>query len=115
MARRCDDPDGTWASLNWITHRDVRRLAASFPGACVTFNPILLDMFARVVNDRKIATRTPLPVRLIAGTVVATRLHRVIGRLPLSMQPYMEVEIARGGWRTGPARQNDGGKIGRAT
>src|SRR3546814_803482 len=51
MARRCDDPDGTWASLNWITHRDVRRLAASFPGACVTFNPILRSEERRVGKE----------------------------------------------------------------
>ncbi len=93
---RVYDPEGLWASLNWISVPQVRRAVRVLPYARIRFHhEILRDAFERVVDDEQFAARRSPWVRRIVALAVACGVHRALSVLPASLMPVMDCAVER--------------------
>lgn len=93
---RVYDPEGMWASLNWITVPKVRRAVRAIPYARLLFHgEILSDAFERVVHDDRFAARRSLWIRSLVTLAVAFGMHRLLAKLPASVMPVMDCSVER--------------------
>ena len=89
------DPEGTWASLNWITVGSVRRACAAL-GVHPTFDRGLTRTFLqRALDDPSFQRRHGAVVRGIAIAIGALGLDRAALLLPPALQPAMSCCIER--------------------
>jgi len=89
------DPEGTWASLNWITVGSVRRACAAL-GVRPTFDRGLTRTFLRrALEDPSFQRRHGAMVRGVARTIGALGLDRAALLLPPGLQPAMSCCVER--------------------
>ncbi len=91
---RVEQPAAIWASLNWITVGDVKRICSTISGISVHFGKTMTpDSVERVTTDRAFARRrAPWMVRL-AKFIIASRLHRLATLLPAGALPLIDCTI----------------------
>jgi len=90
------DPDGVWRSLNWITVRKVRGFAAQDATVTLSFHrAMLVWMLERALSDEEFASRRSKWMVTGIRTAVNMRLHRLAGYVPATLQPIMDVRLAK--------------------
>lgn len=90
------DPEGTWASLNWITVREVRRTCRQHLGIEPTFERgILQTFFRRAVEDRQFQARRGVFIRAVASGLQRSGLVSLTRWLPIGFLPVMDCKIRR--------------------
>jgi len=95
---RMPDPAGTWQSLNWISVPQIRRAVRDLPGLSVAFDGgLLVSTLERMVSDSSFAQRRSPLVRGVLGWLVRTRLHRLLGLVPVVVQPVIDCRLRRAG------------------
>lgn len=94
---RVDDPAGLWKSLNWITVRDVRRMARADGSLRLHFRTSTLTwMLERALSDEEFAKRRAgwmVSAIRMAGKLGLLRLASI---LPAMFQPVMDVRLTKG-------------------
>jgi SAM-dependent methyltransferase len=94
--QRVTDPEGTWASLNWITVPQVRRCVRRLEGLRVAFDRrLLVATLERVLSDRDFTARRSPALRKVIGVLVRSRLHRLFGLVPAALQPLMDCSVEK--------------------
>lgn len=95
-SNRVSDPLGTWQSLNWITVPQVAGIVRRLGGMQAEFDRnILISAFERILSDPLFARRrSPLVCSLITG-MVKLRLHKLLGFIPVSLQPIIDCRISK--------------------
>lgn len=94
--RASADPEGLWRSLNWITVPAIRRACRNLEGARVSFDTgMTAATLERVLTDPRFSARRPRWMKGLARLLVATRLARLLARLPASVQPLIDCQVAQ--------------------
>ncbi|AEV70950.1 hypothetical protein MycrhN_0307 [Mycolicibacterium rhodesiae NBB3] len=90
------DPHGLWRSLNWITVLQVRRFVASDSTLELRFQrTTLVWMLERALNDQEFANRRSGWMIAVIRPMVRFRLHRLVGCIPVVLQPIMDVQMTK--------------------
>lgn len=92
------DPDGAWASLNWISVGDVRRICRQAFGVTPSFERDLTHRFVqRAVADPSFQRRHGPAMRGLARGLTASGLTRLTTLVPPGLQPAMSCLVTRPG------------------
>lgn len=89
------DPDGSWASLNWISVSQVRhicrrrRLEATFDGGVTS------RFVQRALGDQTFQRRHGPTLRYVARGIEALGLARLADLVPVGLQPAMSCRVTR--------------------
>lgn len=95
-SNRVADPEGMWASLNWITVPTIRRIVSNCTNTRLLFGKtIMRDTLARVVTDSQFSSRRSLWMRVLARALVTLRLHSAFALLPAWALPIIDCTIER--------------------
>jgi len=95
---------GLWRSLNFVTHRRVRRCAAA-AGLTVEFAPrMMLRAFERLDRDPIYRERQRGLVTMVFGMLRALGLLRLIGALPYQLSTPMLFELTHARASASPLR-----------
>ena len=90
------DPVGLWASLNWISVGQLRRLARSQPGLEMAFGKDLtVEAFERVGTDAVFAARRSPLVQKVIRALVRLNLHALLRLLPAAILPLIDCHVRR--------------------
>jgi 2-polyprenyl-3-methyl-5-hydroxy-6-metoxy-1,4-benzoquinol methylase len=90
------DPEGTWASLNWITVSEVRRTCRQRLGIEPAFERgILQTFFRRAVEDEQFKARRGPFIRAVATGLQRSGLVSLTRWLPVGLLPVMDCKIRR--------------------
>lgn len=91
-----DDPTGLWASLNWISVPQVKRITRSDPALDVRFETCTLTwMMARALSDPQFARRRSGWMLFVIGALESAGLLRVAAFIPAMLQPIMDVRVTK--------------------
>lgn len=94
--QRMADPVGTWKSLNWINVIEVRRILGRQPELSARFNRFMLvTTLERIAFDSVFAARRSPLIRRFILQLVRLRAHKLLGVLPVSLQPIIDCSIVR--------------------
>lgn len=94
-SRRVPDPEGMWASLNWISVGMIDRTCRSLGVEWRYDRSVVARSFERVMRDPEFASRRAGWMRALSRVVVATRLHRLTEALPAALQPVIDCTLVR--------------------
>jgi 2-polyprenyl-3-methyl-5-hydroxy-6-metoxy-1,4-benzoquinol methylase len=90
------DPQGTWASLNWISVLQIRRAIRRRPELQVHFNTdMLASTFVRVAVDSNFGARRSKWMRAGIQALVRLKIHRLTQFIPAVAQPIIDCCITR--------------------
>ncbi len=90
------DPAGTWASLNWISVTQVRRLCRRELGVSPEFDRGVTYRFVqRALDDPSFQRRHGVVMRRLAQAVDTLRLTRLALLVPPGAQPAMSCRLTR--------------------
>lgn len=90
------NPAGTWASLNWISVAQVRRLCRRELGVTPDFDREVTYRFVqRALDNPSFQRRRGAAVRRLAQAVDAVRLTRLARLVPPGAQPAMSCRLTR--------------------
>jgi hypothetical protein len=90
------DPVGTWASLNWISVSQVRRICCKELGAEPVFDRSLLYRFIqRALCDSDFQSRRGPLVLSVLQAIDRLGMTRLLMRIPVVCQPAMDCVIVR--------------------
>lgn len=90
------DPEGTWASLNWITVARVRHICRREFGVQPRFDRDVSFRFVRrALTDPSFQRRHGVLMRRLAAVLDATGLIALAKIVPASAQPAMSCRLAR--------------------
>ena len=90
------DPEGTWASLNWITVARVRKICRREFGVEPDFDRDVSYRFVRrAMDDPSFQRRHGSALRACAGALAATGLIGLVRLVPVAAQPAMSCRITR--------------------
>lgn len=90
------DPAGTWKSLNWINVIQVGRIVRKQPGLNPSFDrSMLVKTLERIATDSVFAERRSPLIRSLILLIVRSRMHKLFGLLPASLQPIMDCRIEK--------------------
>ena len=85
----------TWPSLNFVTYRDIRRLARR-SGLSTTFRPAMMyDAFARLDNDEEFRARHSGLVARLHHLLKRTRILGALRHVPPALATPMAFECRR--------------------
>lgn len=91
-----DDPKGVWRSLNWITVPKVKRFAAKDATLTLRFHrAMLVWMLERALTDKEFAGRRAQWMVAAIRSAVKLRVHHLAGYVPATLQPIMDVRLAK--------------------
>lgn len=92
------DPAGTWASLNWITVAQVRRLVDASQNLRIEIKrDVMKKMFERVLTDEQFSNRRSAAIRRVITLMVKLRLHYLLLAIPACVQPAIDCRIIKMG------------------
>lgn len=90
------DPEGTWASLNWITVAQVRRIGRHTLGVAPVFDRDITYCFlGRALTDPSFQRRHGRLIRLGAAALHASGLTTLAKLMPPGLQPAMSCRFER--------------------
>lgn len=90
------DPEGTWASLNWISVLQIRRAIRLQPELRVDFNTdMLASTFVRVAVDSNFGARRSKWMRTGIQAIVRLKIHKLTQFIPAVAQPIIDCSITR--------------------
>ena len=90
------DPEGTWASLNWITVKQVRTICQQKFGVAPEFDRDVSYRFVRrAMSDPSFQRRHGRALRAGADVLAATGLIELARLVPAAAQPAMSCLITR--------------------
>ncbi len=88
------DPSGLWASLNWITVPQVRRVLSEIGNVTFCFDRTFLERtLMRIVSDPIFAARRSPWLRSLLTTAVHLDLHRLARLIPATLQPIIDCHV----------------------
>jgi SAM-dependent methyltransferase len=90
---RCNDPIGTWKSLNWITVRKVNKYCKKINAITFFNKSILVAAFERSITDKIFRKRRSQLINLIISFMVYFRLHFFTTYLPAHLLPLMDCKV----------------------
>lgn len=95
-SQRVADPAGTWASLNWITVRDVKRICREELLSDPRFDRDMLYRFVvRMLDDADFRRRRGTLMCRVLGLVETLKLTPLLRRVPVMLQPAMNCLVTR--------------------
>ena len=90
------DPAGTWASLNWITVRQVRRICRQRLKTTPVFDGWIFETYlARNMSDNAFRERRGPVFNLIVKVLERARIMSAWKLIPVALLPVMDCRIAR--------------------
>jgi 2-polyprenyl-3-methyl-5-hydroxy-6-metoxy-1,4-benzoquinol methylase len=90
------DPQGTWASLNWINVLQIRRTVKRQPELRANFNTdMLASTFVRVAVDSNFGARRSKWMRTGIQALVRLKIHELTRLIPAVAQPIIDCSITR--------------------
>ncbi|MCP3726164.1 class I SAM-dependent methyltransferase [Paraburkholderia sp. CNPSo 3272] len=90
------DPNGTWASLNWISVGQVRRICRQQLQTEVEFNRATFKTFlGRTLSDRLFQARRGPLLRWVITALDRTGLLAAAALIPVAVQPIMDCRVLR--------------------
>lgn len=88
------DPVNTWASLNWINVRTLKKILREIPDVSYSLNAkILQKLVERISIDPIFASRRSWWMRTLLKGIIKTRLQSVLGFVPVYFQPSIDCRI----------------------
>jgi SAM-dependent methyltransferase len=93
-ASKASDPQGLWNSLNWITHRKVKKWAKDNDNVSITFSNRALQMYVTRAQNDPIFVQRHRALSQIA--MMINPLLLVISQVtPKSISPFIDVKITK--------------------
>jgi SAM-dependent methyltransferase len=90
------DPEGTWASLNWISVSQVRRICCKELGVEPVFDcSVFYRFIQRALHDNDFQRRRGPMILSILQTLDRLGMTRLLLRIPVVCQPAMDCVIVR--------------------
>ena len=93
---KLNKPGDLWESLNWISFMSISKVSIKNKAIKISYNKnILTDTLVRTLTDYEFSSRRSAHMRLLIRGLVFFKVHKLLSRFPLLMQPIIDCTITR--------------------